>query len=336
MINKPKLFHFLRFSIGLILLAIIVSQTELAELYRLFFSLQLHFILIGFLGLLLDRVLMSYRWLILLRQKGIEISLYSLTKIYFLSSFLGNILPSSIAPDIIRIYVASKHKANTHDVVSSVIVDRILGTISLALVASISFFAILSFRQTTIDLTILGVILLTLFGIIISIAVFDRMPLKTIQDWLGLSQENVLRRMMMKFYNSLQGYKGNKDQLARVFSISVLQQILYVMVVYMICLSANQDIAILYLLVFVPLISFLAMIPISLAGLGIQEGGFVYCFSQIGISTHEALTVALILRALMIIVSLPGGAIYAVEGFEIRRAITQSTTLSGLGSRIER
>jgi hypothetical protein len=63
----------------------------------------------------------------------------------------------------------------------------------------------------------------------------------------------------------------------------------------------------------VPLINILIMLPVSIGGIGLQEGAFIYFFSRVGITAQEALTVALLFRGITILVSLPGGILYITE-----------------------
>ena len=109
MINKKKLFFLLRLSVSALLIFFIVLKVDFQKVLELVPSIKLGYVLIALLWLLLDRLVMSYRWAILLKAKDIKISLFEIVKIYFLSSFWSTFLPSSVAPDIIKVYVASKH-----------------------------------------------------------------------------------------------------------------------------------------------------------------------------------------------------------------------------------
>ena len=63
-----------------------------------------------------------------------------------------------------------------------------------------------------------------------------------------------------------------------------------------------------------PLITMLARIPISIAGLGVQEAGFVYFFGVFGMPVEVALLLSLVIRACTILSSAPGAWFYIVRG----------------------
>ena len=71
MINKNRLFFFLRFFVSFFLIAFIVNKVSFDKVIELLPTVKLQFILIGLFFLLLDRVVMSYRWDALLKSKEI-------------------------------------------------------------------------------------------------------------------------------------------------------------------------------------------------------------------------------------------------------------------------
>ena len=58
------------------------------------------------------------------------------------------------------------------------------------------------------------------------------------------------------------------------------------------------------------LLNVIAMLPISINGWGIREGAFVLLFTQVGVGSAEALSVALLGRVLELLVSSVGGFMY--------------------------
>lgn len=77
--------------------------------------------------------------------------------------------------------------------------------------------------------------------------------------------------------------------------------------VYTLSMALSLQVGVVYFFVFVPLITVFTMLPISLGGIGVQEGAFAYFFSLVGMSLAGALALSLLLRVLSIVASLPGG-----------------------------
>jgi len=313
--NKRKAYFFLKLLLSAFLVAWIVNKVNLDETIDLLFSVKLHFLLIGIFWLLLDRVLMSYRWDILLTAKQIKIPFSQIIKIYFLGTFSGNFLPSSIAPDAVRAYFASKYNSKISDILSSVLVDRVIGLFSLSIIALFSLLFIF-FDKGEINLKSLWVILAIFFLItflIFSERVLKKIPFRKLNRFLPVSNGGVVWKSLEKFYISCNEYKNNNRAIMRALFVSFVIQVLSILVVYVLSCSISLKISLIYFFIFVPLINLLIMLPVSIGGIGVQEGAFVYFFSRVGVSTHEALTVALLFRAIMVAVSLPGGVFYIIE-----------------------
>ena len=311
-----KIFFLLKLILSLCLIAWIISKVNLGEITNIIASAKIHFLLIGILWLLLDRVLMSYRWNILLMAKNIRIPFPQIVKIYFVGTFSGNFLPSSIAPDAVRAYFASKYDSKTSDILSSVIVDRILGLFSLGVLAIFSLLFVYRERGE-INLKSLSVILGIFFLIallIFSERVFKIMPASKLRQYMTNAEGGFIWKNIVKIDNSCNEYKNYNRVIQRALFLSFVIHVLSILAVYVLSLSINLEVSLIHLFLFVPLINILIMLPISIGGIGVQEGAFIYFFSKIGISSHGALTVALLFRALTVVGSLPGGVFYVLEG----------------------
>lgn len=314
--NKKKAYFLAKLLISACLIAWIVKKVNIDETLHILSSVKIPFLMVGVFWLLLDRVLMSYRWNILLVAKNIHIPFLQIMKIYFVGAFSGNFLPSSIAPDAVRAYFASKYNSNASDIVSSVFVDRLLGLISLAAIALFSILFIYFDRGEINQKTLL--VVLAIFILIVILLSSERalnlIPIVKLRNFFSISKEGWIWKSFEKFYISCKEYKNNKKEILFVLLLSFIVQGLSIFAVYVLSLSVNVEISIMDLFIFVPLINILIMIPVSIGGIGIQEGAFIYYFSQIGISTQAALTVALLFRALTVAGSLPGGVFYVLEG----------------------
>jgi hypothetical protein len=258
---------------------------------------------------------MSYRWNILLTAKQITIPFYQIVKIYFLGTFSGNFLPSSIAPDVVKVYFASKYNPKTSEILSSVIVDRVLGLFSLSAIALFSI-GFIFFDSGEINRKSLWVILSILFIIsflFYSDRMFEKIQFGKLSRFLSISEGNVIWKSLEKLYISCNNYKKNKEAINRALLLSFFIQALSILTIYVLSYSISLQVSLIHFFVFVPLINVLIMLPVSIGGIGVQEGAFIYFFSQVGVTSDGALTVALLFRALTIAVSIPGGILYIID-----------------------
>ena len=61
------------------------------------------------------------------------------------------------------------------------------------------------------------------------------------------------------------------------------------------------------------------MLPVSLAGLGVREGGVVYFFAKAGVEPAVALSMSLVWFSLNLIVSLLGGLAFLLDSHSAKR-----------------
>jgi hypothetical protein len=97
-------------------------------------------------------------------------------------------------------------------------------------------------------------------------------------------------------------------------ALSLLVQAGNVVVVWMIGRDLGLPVPALYYAVMVPLVSLLTMLPISLNGMGLREGGTVVLLAPIGVGTGEALTLSLLTFAVFTAAGASGGLCLLLGG----------------------
>src|SRR5262249_62414961 len=71
---------------------------------------------------------MAWRWQLLLRAKGVEDNMLWLTRAYFVSYAAGQILPTSVGGDAVRIYeTARRHPGHGDTGAATVLLERAIG-----------------------------------------------------------------------------------------------------------------------------------------------------------------------------------------------------------------
>lgn len=103
-----------------------------------------------------------------------------------------------------------------------------------------------------------------------------------------------------------------------MFSTTVLSvgvQAANVVLVWLIGLALDAPVPGVYYWVVVPMVSLLTVLPLSLNGMGIREGGLVLFLTPVGATETTALTIAFLWFAATTSVSLAGGFVYLLGRF---------------------
>ena len=81
--------------------------------------------------------------------------------------------------------------------------------------------------------------------------------------------------------------------LFKTFLLSLAVQTTGVLAVYTLSKGLNMQLPLLPLFIFIPVISAMTTIPISISGLGVREASFVLLFAYLGLSPSEATALSL-------------------------------------------
>ncbi|MCC7192029.1 MAG: flippase-like domain-containing protein [Phycisphaeraceae bacterium] len=93
-----------------------------------------------FLGLLLVAPVypaQAYRWLILMKARGLEVSYGQALKLTMIGAFFNYCMPGSTGGDVVKAFYAARRKERRTEAVMSVVFDRIAGMVGLVLLAGV-------------------------------------------------------------------------------------------------------------------------------------------------------------------------------------------------------
>jgi hypothetical protein len=96
------------------------------------------------------------------------------------------------------------------------------------------------------------------------------------------------------------------------FVISIASQIFCIFSNYFMAKALGIDIVLGHMFVFVPLVLIINAIPISLGGWGVGECAYAFLLALVGIGPDRAVALSVIYKIGMIIISIPGGIIFAI------------------------
>jgi len=311
----------------LISLTLLVGLLALADIHAIFELLRkanVSLFVLVLLWMLFDRSLHAWKWILLLRVKMKDISVRLLLRVQFISNFVGNFIPFNIGNDITRVVGVAKHSGNTLHPLSSVIVERILGLVSLVIAVVLAVTVGMIRRASVISphiaWTILGsVAVFACSGFVLWKA---RLIKKIIIPLVGYRTAYRWINKMAEVYDACLSYGMHKDVILRVILISSMTWVNAILTTYVTALALGIDVPLIYFFLCIPIISFLSLLPISANGIGIMEGAFVFFFSQVGASTSQALTLGLAMRVLMMVATLPGALLLAIEGWPAKKLST--------------
>jgi len=307
---RHRLFNLLRVVISLGLLAFLLAKVGVRETWESLQGANIGYLLAVFLLYLLSIVLRSYRWRIFLNAQGVRASLPKLISLYLIGVFFNLVLPSGFGGDVVRVYELSQYSSRTASSITTVFMDRLSGFLALFATATLALAFSYQLVPPEVGVTIIAIFLASLVG---TGALFSR-PLWRRLKGLPILSSLTQREGVRELFLSAQSY--TLTPFVQAISLSLAFNILLMIMNYLVALSFGVRISFWYFLLFIPIISFLLVLPISLSGLGVREGAYIYLFSRVGVPSSSALAISLSIYAVTVATGLIGALIYAVEGYK--------------------
>jgi glycosyltransferase 2 family protein len=311
------------------LLQVVVSVGLLAVLLRWIDPSGLGTALAGadwtLLGLALilvtaNRVLMAVKWNLLLHAKGIVIPWTTATRVYYTSTFLGLFLPPTVGGDVVRAWLVRRSDDRVPDIVSSILVERLLGLVALA-IFGVAAAALFPLMQRGGEVDAMGLLFVAggaavAAGIALAFsftATCERIVLAVTARLEGVRLVGRFARTLGKIYSSYRGYRTCRGALAIFFALTMLENAMPVVRAWIVALALGAWVPPAYFFVIVPLELVLIRIPISFDGFGIREGLFVYFLALVGIPESLGFAVGLANHVLFLVAVLPGGLFHLMD-----------------------
>lgn len=316
--RKGRLIFLGKLLCSAVLLAILFWRVDRATFLRTVQALPPK-VFLGCMGLyILGYFISTFRWQRLLLAEGIRLPLWRLTLVYFEAAFFNLFLPTLIGGDIVRGYAIYRITRGHDASIASILVDRLAGFAALVGIALIALgLAYGHIRDPQVAAMILGVA--AVFTAVIAVLLHDGMKDRAsgVLRMVGLTR---FQAKLQGLVEAFQRYRGHRRALGQALVLSALLQALIIVTYYFIGAGLNLRVPIAYFFLYVPLITVVAMLPVSVAGLGVREGGAVYFFAKVGVDAATALTMSLAWFSLTLVVSSLGGLVFLLDTHSGKRA----------------
>ncbi|MFC1843529.1 YbhN family protein [Thermodesulfobacteriota bacterium] len=263
-------------------------------------------VLVFFAGLLA----VAFRLRSVIQVHGTKISVLTTYYVNLIALFFNNVLPSSLGGEMVKAYYLYKKSEGSVTVFSAVVVDRLFGLVTMLLI-SISSIFFLDIAQGSHK--ILGsIVMLAAATITLAVCIFN----KKIVD--GLCQLHIpflpaiFLEKIREIYRAMYEYREHKGILGRCFSLTVMGQISFIVVNFLLATSLSIDIPLGFFFFFVPILLIMGVAP-SVNGIGVREATFLFYLTEFT-TPEKALALSLLTTFFMILIGMIGGIFYAFKG----------------------
>ncbi len=305
---KSRIFTLIKVTITALLFVYIFRKIDFHQFGATLRNARLEILIGGFLILWVGHYICIYRWRMLMRPLMPVQSLSNLFGIYCIGLFFNLTFPTVVGGDVVKMYYAGKPSKSYAQSFAATFLDRDAGMLAMMIIACV---AILIY-PVNVPRVPVSLIIWSAFAAFIAgnIGIFDprfHRMLTGILHRVGLSKIAV---KVDTISNAFQIMGKHKVVLILSLVISFINQLLVISVTWIMALGLRIHVSPWYYMIFVPVISLITMIPISLNGMGLREYSFVSLFGAIGIPPASSIALGLISSIVIILSSLPGGIVY--------------------------
>ena len=300
----------LRILVAVVLTAIVLYSAHPSHVIRATATADVAWLLAAVALVLLDRSLMALRWIDLLvaLTPGSRPSFSKVLRIFFVSSFVSNFVPS-VAADMYRAYALARCDVHLAESTASVLMDRVLGVLSMVIVGAcaLPFARSLGIANGLMAALSLAFAACAVAGLI----VFSERASGAFLRMMNLIPVRVVRHATESLTEAVRRYSRHHAALARVLLMSIAVQVIRVTQAW--CLGEALGIGVPLLVYFaaIPVILLIMQVPVTINGLGTTQVAFVTLLGASGADAARATALSLLFLALGFIGTLPGGIIYA-------------------------
>jgi glycosyltransferase 2 family protein len=299
------LWRYVRLVIGLVLIVALIPTLATVEFWITLASVNVPLVIVALILSIASVASKAWRWGVVMRWRGIHLSPGYLLFSYFIGMFFNNFLPSGMGGDVVRAYEAARDTGRGAESVTAILIER--GSGMLAVFAAGSLFALgVPNLPTGIALLVHALFI----GSIVAVwamwldatgqvlaAIGARLPTKLTGIWSKI----------VRVYDEFRLYRREWRLLAEVMAQSIITLILTLASVYTLLLAFDEPVSFAAFAAFYAIATAVDVIPISLNGLGVREGVYVFFLGLIGVPRAVALGVALLVRLLVLIQAAMGG-----------------------------
>jgi hypothetical protein len=200
--------------------------------------------------------------------------------------------------------------------VASVFMDRMLGVLSLLIMAVVGLIFARQMARDPLVLTALAVTALVCAAT--AAVVFSLRADAVVQRLAGWLPWARGRALAARLLSAVQVYATRHGDLANVLAGSIGVQVLRIIQAYFLGQALGIAQPLTTYAAFIPLILLVMLLPVTINGLGTSQLAFVWAFAQAGVPGAQSFPLSVLFVARGVVGNLPGSLLYASGGMHVR------------------
>ena len=306
---KPAVILLIKLLVSGGLIAYILTRINIEQSLHTLVSAKLSFIVLALAVYLFAQAVSAIRWTVLVRPLGIKTPFRELVSYYMIGMFFNLFAPGTVGGDVSRVYYLVKDQQRddqggtvpTVRAAMSVLMDRAIG---MAVLIWMGAAGLILFPGYPVPAAIRSLTLVLALGFAICTVLIPVLRRVLPEDGNSL---------IVKLRLALRSYRAHWHAIAVGILLSLIVHLIQAWMHLVMGRALNLAIPFSFCLIVYPLVGTFAAIPISLNGLGLREGAYIFLLGLIGIDSENGIAFALLLFLIVATDSLIGGIIFLLK-----------------------
>ncbi len=289
-------------AVSAVAIYLIARHVDLGQAAQVLTSARLPYVLAAVLLYLVGQVMSAYRWRLIGVSVGLSDGFARYVRFYFIGMFFMFFGPSTLGGDLVRSLYLAEGEGRRGRAFNSVIFDRLNGVVVLIAIGAASFILFPGYGlppllfYTTIA-----------FGAALLLGWWMAPTLVR----LVFAPEHAIRRFVEI---DLGPFWGDRTMLLRVSAVSFVFHLVQIATQLVVARALGLAVPFSYICIFHPLVSALAALPITLSGIGLREGGYLWFLTHLGVPESSGVAYGVLWLLVIVANSLIGGLVFLAGG----------------------
>lgn len=311
-----------RVAITIALLAFVFSRVDAAQVLADMRRAQPPLVALAVLFFVLAMLTNALKWGVLLRAQNVPVGWGAIVRYTFVGFFFNNFLPAGVGGDLMRGYGLARDTRRRADAAVSIVVDRLVGLITLAGMAVLAVLYARTTGSTGLDGPFWGALVTAAF-LTAFLALMVSRRIRQSVGWLvhAVAGRLPFLRPLVPIYDHLAdaigAYRHQPGAILLAIAVGSMTWIFSNLTNYALSLSlpvppgGGAPIGLLDIFIYNPIVGLTQTLPISIGGLGANQTVYDLLYHvQAGYDAQHVAATSLLMQAVIYLSSMPGGLIW--------------------------
>jgi glycosyltransferase 2 family protein len=308
--TRPMLILLMKLLVSAGLLAFFFTRIHFEHFLSTLAGADFTYVALGLIVYFATQLGSALRWTVLARPLGFETRYRDLSFYYLIGMFFNLFAPSTVGGDVTRVYYLARDGEKEHEkgwvtstvpAAVSVFMDRALGMAVLVWLGAVGLVLFPDYAVPSAIRSLTFVLALALAGGAVL------MPL------LRAVLPDDGHPMVVKLRLAMRAYHAHWGVIPQAILLSFVLHLVQAWMHLLLGRALQINVPFSFCIILYPLVGTFAALPISLNGIGLREGGYLFLLGVIGVTAEKSIAFGLLLFLIVIVDSLIGGLLFLLK-----------------------